>query len=353
MAFFRRRNRADHTQPVSQRIEITLDGLMSARMRLGVAIQRYGEEHPESVDAMQEVAHYLLQDPRNHQEAAELLHYVAQLTYTNFGPDHPDTLTALYQAGDTLSAVGNVELAEDMLRRALSGQERALGRDHPETLATAQALGAALTELGRSAEAQALHEDVTERRTRALGGGHQETMISRNRTADALRAAGRFEEAAVLFRELVRAADDAYGAGSDEAAIARNNLAATEFQLGHAEEAAELFRAVLATVADKPGQESFAAVMRNNLATVLFELEEYHEADGLLRHSVAECERIHGPDHPDTIRSVANLARLLAVDGNRAEAARLTRRCLSHYEDRLPPSHPRIAELRAFLVELS
>jgi tetratricopeptide (TPR) repeat protein len=178
-------------------------------------------------------------------------------------------------------------------------------------------------------------------------------MISCGKTADALRSAGRFEEAAVLFRELVHDADRAFGVNSKEAAKARNNLAATEFQLGHAEEAAELFRAVLAATADKPDQKDVATGARNNLATVLFGLEEYQEAGELLRDNVVECERMFGPDHPNTAQSVANLARVLAVGGNRAEAARLTRRCLSHYESRLPPSHPRIAELRGFLDELS
>jgi tetratricopeptide (TPR) repeat protein len=353
MGFLRRRGRKKQEQPVHEEITITLDELTSASLRMQATIKRHGEEHPESVKAMQQVAYHLSHDPRRHQDAAELLHHVARLTYQNLGPDHPDTLTAVYEAGDMQCAVGNLELAEEMLRNALAGRERVLGRDHPDTLTVAQALGVVLTNLRRPAEALALHEDVSERRARALGTGHKDTMISCGKTADALRSAGRFEEAAVLFRELVHDADRAFGVNSKEAAKARNNLAATEFQLGHAEEAAELFRAVLAATADKPDQKDVATGARNNLATVLFGLEEYQEAGELLRDNVVECERMFGPDHPNTAQSVANLARVLAVGGNRAEAARLTRRCLSHYESRLPPSHPRIAELRGFLDELS
>lgn len=353
MGFLRRHGRKHREQPVPKEITITLDGLTSAQLRMRAMIGRHGEEHPKSVEAMQDVARYLSQDPRRHQDAADLLLHVARLTYLNLGPDHPDTLTAVYEAGDMQCGVGNLELAETMLRDALAGRERLLGRDHPDTLTAAQALGVALTKLGRPAEALALHEDVSERRARTLGAGDEDTMISRGKTADALQSAGRFEEAAVRFRELVQDADRAFGVNSEEAAIARNNLAATEFQLGHAEEAAGLFRAVLAAVADKPDQKGFAAGVRNNLATVLFGLEEYHEAGELLRDSVVEREHLLGPDHPDTIQSVANLARVLAVDGNRAEAARLTRRCLSHYESRIPSTHPRIAQLRGFLDELS
>lgn len=350
---FRRRGRRKKEQPVHMEITIEPDGLESASLWMEAMIQRHGEDHPESIEAMRAVAHHLSHEPQRHKDAAELLLYVVRLTNANLGPDHPDTLTAMYEAGDMQCAVGNLEVAEEMLREALAGRERLLGRDHPDTLTVAHALGIVLTNLGRPAEALALHEDVTERRARTLGADDEDTMISRHNTADTLRANGRFEEAAALFRELIDDTDRAFGATSKRAATVRNNLAATEFQLGHAEEAAELFRAVLDAVADKPDEKDFAAGVRSNLATVLFGLEEYQEAGELLRDSVAEREHLLGADHPDTIQSVANLARVLAVEGNRAEAARLTRRCLSHYERRLPPSHPRITELQAFLDELA
>ncbi|WP_433471482.1 tetratricopeptide repeat protein [Saccharomonospora azurea] len=348
----RRRSRKQHDESEPTEITITLDALTSASLHMNATIRRHGEDHPESIEAMRIVAYHLARDPRRQQDAAALLHHVAGSTYANLGPDHPDTLTAVYEAGDLQCAVGNLELAEQMLREALAGRERVLGRDHPDTLLAAQALGVVLTGLGRPAEAQALHDDVAERRERSLGAGHESTLISRGKRADALRSAGRFEEAAALFREIVADTDRAYGPDSWKATVARNNLAATEFQLGHAEAAADLFRDVLRAATRLPEREGFAARVRSNLATVLFGMERYREAGVLLRDSVAECERVFGPDHPETIQSVANLARVLAVEGDRSTAAELTRRCLAHYEARLPPTHPRLTELREFLDDL-
>ena len=353
MGFLRRRHRAKQEPPVYEEITITLDPLTSSSLRMQAAMERHGEQHPETIEAMRQVAYCLSATPQRQQEAAELLQHVAGLTYLSLGPDHPDTLTSMHEAGDSLFSVGNLEPAEEMLRDTLARRDRVLGRDHPDTLATAQALGSVLTSLGRPAEAQALHEDVSERRAAVSGAGRKDTITSRGMTADALRTAGRLEDAAALFRELVHDAEHEFGVNSQEATSHRNNLAATEFQLGNAETAAQMFREVLATVAHDPDQQRLTASVRNNLATVLFGLEEYHEAGELLRDSLAECERMFGPDHPDTIRSLANLAQVLAVDGKRTEAAQLTRRCLSHYATRLPASHPRIAELRSFLDELS
>ncbi len=333
MGFLRRRRRDE--SPAHDEITITLDAPTSAQLRYHVMVRRHGEEHPASVDALRQVAHLLTQDPQRDEEAAELLLTVARLTYLDLGPDHPDTLAAVYQAADMTAATGHLAQAEEMLRDTLPRQERVLGRDHADTLTTAQALGVVLVGLGRPAEAVALHQDVTERRTRVLGAHHDDTRISRGELADALRSA-----------------DRASGARSTHAATTRNNLASTLVQLGRLDEAAQALRAVLAMVADRPDQAALAAGVRNNLAAALFELGQYREAGSLLRDSVAERERLYGPDHPDTVASVVNLARVLAADGNRAEAARLVRRGLAHYERRLPAAHPRIAELRDVLEQL-
>jgi tetratricopeptide (TPR) repeat protein len=250
------------------------------------------------------------------------------------------------------AATGRFAQAEEMLRDTLPRQERVLGRDHADTLTTAQALGVVLVGLGRPAEAVALHRDVTERRTRVLGADHDDTRISRGKLADALRSAGRWEEAAALFEVTVREAERAFGARSTQAAITRNNLASTLVQLGRLDEAAQALRDVLAVVADRPDQAALAAAVRNNLAAALFELGQYREAGSLLRESTAERERLYGPDHPDTVASVVNLARVLAADGDRTGAARLVRRGLAHYERRLRAAHPRIAELRDVLEQL-
>ena len=62
MGFLRRRSREKKEQPVYEEITITLSGLSSAKLRLAAMIERHGEEHPESVEAMQQVAYHLSQE---------------------------------------------------------------------------------------------------------------------------------------------------------------------------------------------------------------------------------------------------------------------------------------------------
>ena len=60
----------------------------------------------------------------------------------------------------------------------------------------------------------------------------------------------------------------------------------------------------------------------NNLADVLISEGKYPEAEKLNRDALASRERLLGPEHADTIISMANLARLLASDGRAARSRR-------------------------------
>jgi Tfp pilus assembly protein PilF len=56
--------------------------------------------------------------------------------------------------------------------------------------------------------------------------------------------------------------------------------------------------------------------------------------------ALAIREAALGPDHPDTARSLNNLAILCYHEGDMPEAARLMRRALEIREARLGPEHP-------------
>jgi tetratricopeptide (TPR) repeat protein len=55
---------------------------------------------------------------------------------------------------------------------------------------------------------------------------------------------------------------------------------------------------------------------------------------------LADCERILGPDHPDTLTSRNNLAAAYRAAGRAAEAIALHERTLADRERILGPDHP-------------
>ncbi|APZ54423.1 Tetratricopeptide repeat-containing protein [Salipiger abyssi] len=80
----------------------------------------------------------------------------------------------------------------------------------------------------------------------------------------------------------------------------------------------------------------------NNLAVLYRSTGRYGEAEPLYRRALEARERVLGPEHPDTLRSVNNLAALYENTGRYGEAEPLFRRALEASEeaDGYGPMHP-------------
>jgi tetratricopeptide (TPR) repeat protein len=78
----------------------------------------------------------------------------------------------------------------------------------------------------------------------------------------------------------------------------------------------------------------------NNLADLLINEGKNPEAEKLNREVLQVRERVLGPDHPDTIVSMANLGRVLVNDGHAREAEDLYIRVVEKRRSVLGPEHP-------------
>jgi hypothetical protein len=72
----------------------------------------------------------------------------------------------------------------------------------------------------------------------------------------------------------------------------------------------------------------------------------------LYRRALEARERVLGPEHPDTLRSVNNLAELLRGKGDHAGAEPLYRRALEGNERVQGPEHPNTVKFRQNLAVL-
>jgi tetratricopeptide (TPR) repeat protein/tRNA A-37 threonylcarbamoyl transferase component Bud32 len=78
----------------------------------------------------------------------------------------------------------------------------------------------------------------------------------------------------------------------------------------------------------------------NNLAGLHMDKGDYSAAEPLYQRALAGYEKSLGPDHPHTLTSVNNLAKLLSDKGDTAVAEQLLQRALSGSEKSLGPDHP-------------
>jgi hypothetical protein len=73
----------------------------------------------------------------------------------------------------------------------------------------------------------------------------------------------------------------------------------------------------------------------------------------LYRGALADCERVRGTDHPDTLRSRNNLAMAYRAAGRTAEAIPLLERTLADRERMLGADHPDTSAARKDLAALT
>ena len=78
----------------------------------------------------------------------------------------------------------------------------------------------------------------------------------------------------------------------------------------------------------------------NNLASVLNSQGKYEEAEAMHRQTLAGCEKVLGHEHPDTLTSVYYLAYLLSTTRRYNESLALYKRACAGYETVLGKDHP-------------
>ena len=101
----------------------------------------------------------------------------------------------------------------------------------------------------------------------------------------------------------------------------------------------EVYQQSLSAVEQNTAPERFAYLL-NEVAGFHRDAGRYAGAEPLLRRALEGFERVLGKEHPDTLTSVNNLARLLDSTGDYAGAEPLYRRALEGIERVLGKEHP-------------
>jgi serine/threonine protein kinase len=188
------------------------------------------------------------------------------------GPDHPETLTSMYNlAGDYAS----LDLHADALRlreRTLALRKARLGPDHPDTLRSMSALASSWNDLGRHADALELHAETLARQKARLGADHPDTLRSMHNLACSSGALGKYTDAIKLHEQTLVLMKAKLGPDHPDTLRSRHKLANSYSASGRHADALKL-------------REQTLALMKAKL----------------------------GPDHPDTRRSMNNLAWSLAT----------------------------------------
>ncbi|KAH7117464.1 hypothetical protein EDB81DRAFT_733687, partial [Dactylonectria macrodidyma] len=274
--------------------------------------QSLGTEHPDTISVMSNLACTLL-DQGQLDEAAGMQRVVLEKRQRIFGDDHPDTISAMHNLASTLLNQGQLDEAAGMIRGVLEKRQQTLGDMHPDTIKAMSILANTLTDQGQLDEATGMQREVLKKSQQSLGDEHPNTISAMNNLAGTLRCQGQLDEAAGIMREVLEKRQRILGDMHPDTISAMGNLASTLGYQGQLDEAAGMKREVLKKSQQSLGDEHPNTISAmNNLAGTLRCQGHLDEATGMMREVLEKRQRILGDEHPDTITAMKNLSILLS-----------------------------------------
>ena len=243
-----------------------------------------------------------------------------------YGPDHPRTAYAAHALGRVLGARGQLQAAQELQSRAAAIYEGAFGTEHAH-------LASVLSELGALAMWQGDYDQARVHCDRALvigiaawGPTHPAVAEFYSLAGAVALESGRYAEAEAHYRHGLEAA---LGGHPVRAGLFANLSMSLIGQGRYTEAWAARDAAldVLETTGDDPELRGFLLENRGLEAKLQ---GRYADAAADTLAGISLRERRFGPDHPELVPSLRNLAEILRLAGEEKAAA--------HYEARAEAS---------------
>lgn len=207
-----------------------------------------------------------------------------------------------YELGDSAGAQHSLEVLHDQL-------ERSADVDDETRLAALVNLGATYFLQGRMTDALTVQQDAVRRLTAFRGPEHPDTLQARENLANTMSGLGDHSAARNLLTEVYRARRDRRGTTDRVTLITLNNLVITVGRGGSRRLALRLALgadALWRRAAGPDAPEALTCV--ENIANNLMFLDRAKEAAHAYTYLAQRRRSVLGPDHPDTIDAEENLA---------------------------------------------
>ena len=269
----------------------------------------------------------------------------------DYGPEHPDTLTAHANLAYCTGEAGDAAWARDQFAALLPVDERVSGPEHPTTLTTRGNLARWTGEAGDAAGARDQFAALLPIGERVLGPEHPDTLVTRGNLASWTGQAGDAAGARDQYAALLPIGERVLGAEHPTTLTTRANLARWTGEAGDAAGARDQYAALLPIGERVLGPEHPGTlVTRGNLASWTGQAGDAAGARDQYAALLPFGERVLGPDHPGTLTTRANLARWTGEAGDAAGARDQYAALLPIFEQVLGPDHPDTLVTRANLA---
>ena len=233
---------------------------------------------------------------------------------------------------------GRYALAEARFAEVAAIREELLGINHADTLKSLSYLGEVLFRENKYSEAEPMLRRVISELEKLLGSHDTETRLNIGHLAEVVQGHGRWAEAEQLYRQALEGREESLD-DLTSLKIADNYGAVLRDQKRY-DEAEEWITKSLLGREKLLGPRHFETLRSvNHLALLYTKMDRPKEAEELSRRVITGSEELAGRDHQQTLGGVYHLGTALRLQGLYAEAAEQYRRALDGFTKVLGLNH--------------
>jgi tetratricopeptide (TPR) repeat protein len=203
-------------------------------------------------------------------------------------------------------------------------------------------VGKCLVSDARYIDAKNVIRGVMELRQRSYGRTDISTLSCMSWLAVIYCQQGKWKVAETMFAELIETQKQVLGPKHLDTLNNMHNLATVYWNQKEWEKAEKLELQVIEVLKQIPGRESRSQILaaRNCLGSIYESQRKLRQAEGLKMQVVQLCKEELGPEHPNTLTSMANLASTYSKQERWKEAQELAMQVMETRKQMLGPKHP-------------
>jgi eukaryotic-like serine/threonine-protein kinase len=270
---------------------------------LRIKMAKFGPDSPNTLRTKGNLASAYL-DAHRFDKALPLCEETLKQSTEKLGRDHPETLTTMNNLALGFRSVRQFDKALRLYDEAMRLTNARFGPDHARTLTAASNLASAFMDMGQPDKAFPLFEETLRIRRANLGPNHADTLNTIEGLAWANWKAKRFDKSVPLYEDLLKRQQGNLGRGHPDTQRAVFNLGVNFKDSGRPGDAIPLLEEAYRLGGKSQPPRWFSAPL----------LDAYTKA-GKLDKAIALNERIRdtqiatlGPDNPETLRTLNDLA---------------------------------------------
>lgn len=274
-------------------LEFYEDALTLYRIVLDDYSDKFGDDHPNTIQAMRNYA-ITLSDLEQYDLAIPMLAKALEKSRITVGENHPDTIGIMNNLASAISSNDLVEDAIPIQRDVISKYKTILGENHRDTITAINSLAKLFFSLKNYEKALQLGKQVLEKRNLLLGENHPDTVNSLHDIANFYSASGYKDKALDCFEKALEKKKNLLGENHPDTIYAINDLAWHYHINKEPEKGLPYARAVDDKINTKNFNNKMAIInCWDTLAWLLLDIEKYQEACEVAKRAVNYAEKLY------------------------------------------------------------